>query len=75
MPGHRSVRNRATCLGLVMQVRLELFNLLNTPNFAILYRVVFAAAAANEAPLPTAGRITRTLTSARQMQLGVKFLS
>ena len=36
--------------------------------------VVFAAAAANEAPLATAGRITRTITSARQLQLGVKFL-
>jgi len=36
--------------------------------------VVFAAAAANEAPLATAGRITRTVTSARQFQLGAKLL-
>jgi hypothetical protein len=38
------------------------------------HRVVFAAAAVNEAPLVTAGRIRRTVTSARQLQLGVKVL-
>jgi hypothetical protein len=35
---------------------------------------VFAAAAANEAPLTTAGRITRTVTSSRQVQLAAKIL-
>jgi hypothetical protein len=57
-----------------LQLRLELFNLFNRANFATPDRVVFAAAAANEAPLATAGRITRTITSARQVQLGVKVL-
>jgi len=57
-----------------LQLRLELFNLLNRPNFATPDRVVFAAAAANEAPLSTAGRITRTVTSSRQVQLGAKLL-
>jgi hypothetical protein len=57
-----------------LQLRLEVFNLLNRPNFATPDRVVFAAAAANEAPLSTAGRITRTVTSSRQVQLGVKVL-
>ena len=57
-----------------IQVRLELFNLLNRPNFATPDRAVFAAATANEAPLATAGRITRTITSSRQVQLGLKVL-
>ena len=52
----------------------EVFNLLNRPNFATPDRVVFAAAAANEAPLTTAGRITRTVTSSRQIQFGAKIL-
>ena len=55
-----------------IQFRLEVFNLFNRPNFAVPDRVVFAAARADEAPLATAGRITRTITSARQLQLGVK---
>ena len=57
-----------------LQIRLEMFNLLNRPNFATPDRVVFAAQAANETPLATAGRITRTITSSRQVQLGVKAL-
>ena len=57
-----------------LQLRFEMFNLLNRANFATPDRVVFAAAAVGEAPLSTAGRITRTVTSARQVQLGVKLL-
>ncbi len=57
-----------------VQFRLEVFNILNRANFAVPDRTVFAAAAANEAPIATAGRITRTVTSSRQMQLGVKVL-
>ena len=57
-----------------LQVRLEVFNLLNHANFATPSRTVFAAAAENEAPLPTAGQITRTVTTSRQLQLGVKLL-
>lgn len=57
-----------------VQFRLELFNLLNRANFATPDRVVFAAAGPNEAPLATAGRITGTNTSARQLQIGVKIL-
>jgi hypothetical protein len=57
-----------------LQLRLELFNLLNRANFATPDRVVFAAASATEAALPTAGRITRTVTSSRQVQLAAKIL-
>jgi hypothetical protein len=55
-----------------VQFRVEVFNLLNRANFAVPNRVVFAAARADEMPLPTAGRISRTVTSARQLQLGIK---
>jgi hypothetical protein len=57
-----------------LQLRLEIFNLLNRPNLATPDRVVFAAASPIEAPLPTAGRITRTVTSSRQVQLAAKIL-
>jgi hypothetical protein len=57
-----------------LQLRLEVFNLLNHANFATPSRTVFAAAAENEAPLPTAGQITRTVTTSRQLQLGIKLL-
>ena len=57
-----------------LQLRFEIFNLLNRTNFATPDRVVFAAAAPGETPLGTAGRITRTVTSARQVQLGAKVL-
>ncbi len=57
-----------------LQFRIEVFNLLNKANFAVPERQVFAGVSENEAPLETAGRLSRTVTSARQMQLGVKLL-
>lgn len=57
-----------------IQFRLEVFNLLNKANFAVPERVVFSAATANDQPLSTAGRLTRTVTSSRQLQLGVKVI-
>jgi hypothetical protein len=57
-----------------LQLRFEVFNLLNRPNFATPDRVVFAAASSTESPLSTAGRITRTVTSSRQLQLAAKIL-
>jgi carboxypeptidase family protein/TonB-dependent receptor-like protein len=57
-----------------LQLRFEMFNLFNRANFATPDRVVYAAAAVGEAPLATAGRITRTVTSSRQVQLGAKIL-
>ena len=55
-----------------IEVRLEAFNLLNRANFGPPQLVAFAGAANNEAPLATFGRITTTVTSARQFQLGIK---
>ncbi len=57
-----------------LQIRFEVFNLFNHPNFATPSRTVFSAAVEGESPLPNAGRITRTVTTSRQLQLGVKLL-
>jgi hypothetical protein len=54
------------------ELRLEVFNLFNRANFGNPTLVAFAGAAANEAPLASFGRVRSTVTSARQMQLGVR---
>jgi len=55
-----------------LQFRSELFNLFNHTNFNTPNPVVYAAAAG--APSPTAGVITSTSTSSRQVQFGLKLL-
>lgn len=55
-----------------LEVRFEVFNAFNRPNFSIPNRVVFGGARESEAPLATAGQITSTVSDARQVQLGVK---
>ncbi len=54
------------------QFRAEFFNILNHTNFATPNPVVFSSASA--APAPTAGVITATSTTSRQIQLGLKLL-
>ena len=68
------VKNQALAGNARLQVRLEVFNVLNRANFAAPTRPVFAGATENEAPLATAGQILRTANSSRQVQLGVKML-
>lgn len=52
-----------------LQFRAEMFNSLNHPNFAIpSARTVFTSTG----PVGSAGRITSTLTSSRQLQFGMK---
>jgi hypothetical protein len=55
-----------------VDLRLEVFNLLNHANFAPPNLTVFAARADSEPALPTFGRIRSTVTSSRQMQLGLR---
>jgi hypothetical protein len=55
-----------------MQFRAEFFNLFNRTNFGTPNAVVFASASAT--PSPTAGVISSTATTSRQVQFGVKVL-
>jgi hypothetical protein len=61
--------------GKTLQVRLEAFNVPNRANFAIpTGRIAFTGAAADGSPVvaPTWGRITSTVTTSRQIQVGAK---
>jgi len=56
-----------------VQLRLEAFNMFNRANFAVPSgRVAFTNAAGDVSP--TWGRITSTVTTSRQVQLGMKYL-
>jgi hypothetical protein len=54
------------------QFRVEAFNLFNRANFGVPSLTAFTGAADNEAPLGSLGRIRNTVTSARQIQLGIR---
>jgi len=55
-----------------LQFRAELFNLLNRANFGSPNAVVFSSASST--PASTAGVITNTATTSRQIQFGLKLL-
>jgi TonB-dependent receptor-like protein len=55
-----------------VELRVEAFNIFNRANFGIPSLQAFAGASDGEAPLPTLGRIRQTVTSARQIQLGLR---
>jgi hypothetical protein len=55
-----------------VEARLEVFNLFNRANFGVPNLIAFAGAADGEAPLGNFGRIRNTVTSSRQVQLGVR---
>ena len=57
-----------------VEIRIEAFNLLNRANFGTPSLVAFTGTVEGEEPLPTFGRIRSTVTSARQVQLGVRFV-
>lgn len=55
-----------------LEFRVEVFNVFNRANFGIPNLQAFTGTADNEAVLGTFGRIRNTVTSARQVQLGVR---
>jgi hypothetical protein len=55
-----------------LEIRLEGFNVLNRANFGIPELRAFAGRQTGEAPLATFGRISNTVTSARQLQIGAR---
>ncbi len=57
---------------LTLQFRAEAFNIFNQANFNTPNLIVFTSPTA--APSPTAGRITSTATSSRQLQLALRLL-
>jgi hypothetical protein len=55
-----------------LEVRIEAFNILNRANFGPPTLIAFAGTTDNEQPLASFGRVRNTVTSARQIQLGVR---
>lgn len=56
----------------VIQLRVEAFNLFNRANFGNPSLIAFTGAVDNEQPLSTFGLIRSTVTSSRQIQLGLR---
>jgi len=57
-----------------LEFRAEVFNILNRANFASPSNTVFAGRADGESPLSTAGSISSTAASSRQIQFALKLL-
>lgn len=55
-----------------LELRVEVFNVLDRANFGAPTLTAFAGTAATEQPFATFGRISSTVTSARQVQVGVR---
>ncbi len=66
------LKNTAISERIHLQFRAELFNVLNRANFGTPNTVVFASA--TPTPSPTAGVITSTSSTSRQIQFGLKLL-
>jgi hypothetical protein len=65
---------RAAAPGSRIELRLEVFNLFNRTNFGPPSLIAFAGTAPVEAPLASFGQIRTTVTSARQVQLGLRWM-
>jgi len=55
-----------------IELRIEAFNVLNHTNFGVPELRAFAGQADGEVPLATFGRISNTVTSSRQIQVGAR---
>jgi len=67
-----ALKNTPLTERVTLQFRAEFFNLANHANFATPNAVVFTSA--SPSPAPTAGLITSTSTTSRQIQFGLKLL-
>jgi hypothetical protein len=54
------------------ELRVEVFNVFNRANFGTPTLIAFAGVPGETAPLSTFGRVRATVTSARQMQIGMR---
>ena len=57
-----------------LEIRIEAFNLFNRTNFGPPTLTAFAGSADTETPLASFGRIRTTVTSSRQIQLGLRLV-
>ena len=55
-----------------LELRIEAFNVFNHANFGIPSLIAFSGQRDGEAPLSTFGRIRSTVTSSRQIQVGLR---
>jgi hypothetical protein len=56
-----------------VELRLEVFNVLNRVNLGVPSLIAFAGSADGESVLPSFGQIRNTVTPGRQAQLGIRF--
>ena len=68
----KSIALRAISENARLQFRAEMFNSLNRANFAAPAILAFAGVRDGERPLGSFGRVSSTVTSARQIQLGLR---
>lgn len=61
--------------GKMLELRAEAFNLFNHPNFGLPNQTLYTAVSATGAGVvnPTAGQITNTIGSSRELQFALKF--
>ncbi len=57
-----------------LELRFEVFNVFNHANFGPPSLIAFTGSAPEEAPLASFGRIRSTVTSSRQIQIGVRLV-
>jgi hypothetical protein len=55
-----------------LELRVEAFNIFNRANFGPPTLIAFGGSADNEQPLASFGRVRNTVTTARQIQLGIR---